>query len=628
MRSIFFPVVLLLMFFTTPAGAAPAVAYEVRARTVTWIPIRLPDLQHGIGSKVVSVLGSGGIVRLSKARWDKKARRLDLSAADLLLQITGEVVEDAGNFTVTLSLRPVRDAGLPSYVTSSTVSISGKPKRVMYTRIVEAADKAAQKLRGALRSRPEFAGPGGKLPAAVSADLLFDWGRVMPPRAKVSGRDMATFANTRLTWHKRKEAAFRLAALAYDNADVRHLFERAALTDPDKYTRLYAVRMLEPSSRSHRFTQKVILAVLREDANPEVKSYAFSISQHFFGLSPHETAQTWVQLLTSKVAEFNNRSFANLTKLMGFRVDDMPNVDLGLIGCLKTQEVLDEGRRRKEACLDIVEKLPPGRRTAILISYLNQPLTELANDLPDRWRGGPFGTAIKVAFKDPCQRKVLRAVLGRLLSEALDVRTKAEIITHMANDQLTPAVIRAAAEIYGETPDRKVRSKMEQVVQGPKRRYKAPWGVLAWPAARAAARKLLDGNLERHQRRNMESLLKSLDKAEGQAHKTGLRKYLKPDGPPLPGAVDHFVQCILSSTSPREGRRAARDCAGGLRWLALTFPQHRRLAVAAIFGLLTQKRVKLHGYARSSLRSTISKLGYIYRKQPTDQGQWGQCTTR
>ncbi len=628
MRPLLFPVLLILMFGPTTAAAAPAVAYEVRARTVTWIPIRLPDLEHGIGAKAVSVLGEGGIVRLSKARRDKKTRRLDLSAADLLLQISGEVVEDAGNFTVTLSLRPVRDAGLPSYVTASTVSISGKPKRVMYTRIVAAAARAAGKLRAALRSRPEFAGPSGKVHAAVSADQLFDWGRVMPPKARVSGRDMATFANTRLTWHKRKEAAFRLAGLAYDNANVRRLFERAALTDPDKYTRLYAVRMLEPSSRSYRFTQKVILAVLREDANPEVKSYAFSISRHFFGLSPHETAQTWVTLLTSKVAEFNNRSFATLTKLMGYRVDDMPNVDLGLVGCLKTQEVLAEGRRRKEACLDIVEKLPPGRRTAILISYLNQPLTELANDLPDRWRGGPFGSAIKQAFKDPCQRKALRAVLSRLLSEALDVRTKAEIITHMADDQLTPAMIKAAAEIYAETPDRAVRSKMELVVQGPKRRYKAPWGVLAWPAARAAAKKLLDGNLERHQRRNMERLIKRLDKQEGEAHKTGLRKYLRPDGPPAPGAVDHFVQCVLASASPQEGRRAGRDCAGGLRWLALTFPQHRRLAVAAILGLLTQKRVKLHSYARSSLRSTISKLGYMYRRQPKDQGQWGQCTTR
>ena len=613
----------LLLLLPASAVAAPAVAYHVRARTVTWIPIRLPDLEHGIGSKVVAVLGKGGILRLSRATMNKKTSRLDLSRADLLLEISGEVVEEAGNFTVTLALRPVRDAGLPTFVTASTVSISGKPKQVMYTRIISAAQKAAQKLRAALGSHAEFAG-AGKPVTAVSADQLFDWGRVMPPRARVSGRDMATFANTRLSWQARKEAAFRLAALAHDNADVRHLFERAALTDPDKFTRLYSVRMLEPSSRTYPFTQKVILSVLREDATPDVKSRAFSLSRHFFGLSPHATAQTWVQLLTSRVAEFDNGSFAELTKLMGFRVDDMPNLDLGLAGCLKQQEVLAEGRRRKEKCLGIVEKVPPGRRTAILLSYLNQPLTELANDLPDRWRGGPFGTAIRLAFKDLCKRKTLRAVLTRLLEESLDVLTKAEIIQQMANDQLTPAVISAAAAIYAETPERSVRTKILRVLEAPRRKHEAPWGVLAWPAARAAAEKLLEGQLERHQQRNMTSLVKSLGELEGQAHKTGLRKFLRLDGPPAPGAVDHFVRCLLTRTS----RRAQRDCAGGLRWLALSFPQRRRLAVAAIFGLLTQTRVKLHSWAKSNLRSTIRKLGYQYRRQPKDQGQWGQCTTR
>ena len=624
MRLKLMPVMIMVLLLPATAVAAPAVAYEVRARTVTWIPIRLPDLEHAIGSKVVAVLGKGGILRLSKTTRDKQTRKLDLSRADLLLEISGEVVEDAGNFTVTLALRPVRDAGLPSFVTAATVSISGKPKQVMYTRIVAAAHKSAQKLRSALRSRAEFAGGTGEPTATVSADQLFDWGRVMPPKARVSSRDMGTFANTRLSWHQRKEAGFRLAGLAYDNADVRHLLERAALTDPDKFTRLYAVRFLEPASRTYRFTQKVILAVLREDATPDVKSRAFTLSKHFFGLSPHETAQTWVQLLTSRVAELDNHSFGSLTKLIGFRVDDMPNLDLGLAGCLKQQEVLAEGRRRKENCLNIVEKVPPGRRTAILISYLDQPLTELANDLPDRWRGGPFGTAIKLAFKDPCQARALRAVLTRLLGESTDPRTSAEIIKQMADNQLTPAVIKAAAKVFADSMDRDVRTKMERVIGGPKRKYMPPWGVLASPASRAAAEELLKGEVSRYQRRELTSLIKRLEKLEGEAHKTGLRKHLRADGPPAPGAVDHFVNCILTN---KEGR-AQRDCADGLRWLALNFPRRRRMAVAAILGLLTQTRAPLHDRTKRNLASTIRKLGWQYRKQPMDQGQWGQCTTR
>ena len=116
-----------------PAGAEAALSagYVVKVRTVSWIPIRVPDLEHAISAEAVSVLSGGGMLKLERGT---KGKSLDMK-----LFVGGEVVEDAGNFTVTLSIRPLKDPGLPSFVTAGTVSISGKSKARMFKSIISAA---------------------------------------------------------------------------------------------------------------------------------------------------------------------------------------------------------------------------------------------------------------------------------------------------------------------------------------------------------------------------------------------------------------------------------------------------------------------------------------------------------
>ena len=381
--------------------------------------------------------------------------------------------------------------------------------------------------------------------------------------------------------------------------------------------------MLEPSTRRHRFTQQVVLAVLREDADPKVRGSAFDLSEHFFGLTPQQTAQTWVQLLAAKVNEFGTRSHGRLVKLMQFRMETA-NLDLALIQCLKQQEVLREGRDRKKRCLELVEQVPPRRRSAILMAYLNRPLSALGNDLPDRWKRGPFGEAARLLLEDRCQMTAARKLLWRLLEETNDPRTSAVVLTALAENQITGRVLRVAGKLYGQATDRHVRDKLYKLLMSMDRRHYAPWGVLARPAVAQVVRDALEqGNLDRHHRRRLERLLKGLSSRRKMPHRAGLAQHLRADAPPAPAAIDYFARCVMEHKG-----RAAKDCAGGLHWLAATYPQLRRQAVAAALGLARQTRQELARRARYPLQSVTRNLRSKLRKLPEDQPQWGQCPLR
>ncbi len=594
MRTLLYCAVTALMLLASapPADAALSTGYVSKVRVVSWIPIREADLESAIAAQAVAALSRDGLLRLEKGTRGKKL--------DMKLFVGGEVVEDAGNFTVTLSIRPLRDPGLPSFVTAATVSISGQKRAVMFKRIISAARTAARRMSAAMRAHPEIlarlgsaGATGGPLPA------MFQWGKVAPLPVKATSKDLATFLNGRLSWHKRKEAAFRISGLAYDNANVRHAVEKVALTDPDPITRLYAVKFLRPSARAHRFTQQVLLAVAREDADPKVKGEALTLSHSFMGLSKRETLQTWVQLLASRVADLNNRSFKLLTKSLGWR-PNTPNLDLGLLRCLRQQEVLREGRDRKELCLDLVEQLPPRRRGAILLGYLGQPFDALSNDLPRRRGDGPVMEAVEIALRRPCDIKRIRGAIWRLLKEVQNPEAEATLLQALAEQQYTPAVVRAVSQRLSRASDRSTSYKLKSLLERVARGHRPDWNVTAWATARKEVSRLMGSSDERLDR-DLKRLLERLDKLRQQPHKAGLRRHLRAEGSPRASAVDYLRKCVEDAGDDRAGG----DCAEALGWIALS---HASLRTRALEALDALQRQGVGRRAQSRVRSALHTL--------------------
>ena len=595
---------LLALLTPAPASAGLSTGYQIKVRTVTWIPIRVPDLEHAISAEVISALSGDGLLKLSEMKSGG-------SGVDLRLFIAGEVVEDAGNFTVTLSIRPQKDPSLPSFVTAGTVSISGKSRAAMLKGITAAARGAARRMASAMRSHPAILGRlGPRAQARGMAEAeLFQWGKVAPLPVKAASKDVATFMNGNLSWDKRKEAGFRISGLAYDSADVRHAIEKVALTDPDPTTRYYAVRFLEPSSRAHRFTQQVLLAVAREDADPKVKSEALDLAPTFMGLSARETLQTWVQLLTSRVADLKNRDLKGVLTQLSYR-PSTPNLDLGLLHCLRNQEVLREGRERKEQCLELVEKLRPERRASILLGYLGQPISDLNNDLPGKHRGGPLAKAVQTAFRTPCRPRVLRKQIWRLLKENNDESLALLLLTELAEHQYTPAVVRAVAEQLNRASDRTIRYKLKSLFERAARAHSPDWNVLAWKAARKEAGRLMDsGGADERDARDFKRLAERLDKLmTEQKHKLGLRRHLQAEGTPRASAVGYLTGCVKDEQDPR----ARGECAAALGWLAMTSPKLRAAAVNAMKAL---QQSSSDSRIQSRLKSGLFKLDRTLNKE-------------
>jgi hypothetical protein len=476
-------------------------------------------------------------------------------------------------------------------------------------------------MRGTLDAR-RSALAGAAAPAAAPA-RLFEWGKLVPPRVAGRGdRDLATFVNGRLSWHKRKEAGFRLAARAFDEERVRHAIERVALTDPEPLTRLYALRFLEPSSRAYPFTQRVILAVAREESDPKVKGQAVDLSRHFVGLSPHQTLQTWVQLLSAPVAELDSRTHGTVASLLRDR-PDTPNLELGLLACITRQEVMREGRHRKRSCLDVVQRLPLRRRSAVLMAYLNRPLADLEADMPERYDQGPVGRALRLAFEDACRQPMLRRVVWRLLGEGPPPRMAADLLGTLGKHQLTPKVVTSAAQLMGQASEHRLRSDLARLLDQPGVSRKPDWGVLAWAAARDELGRLVaGGQLPAHHQRTLKRSLQRLAQKSAQRHKRDLGPHLRPDLPPLPGTAAYFGRCVLDNA--RE-ERVARDCMQGFVWLLSSWPQRRREAVAVLRGLLTQERQELPPRTRRRVENILKQLAWRYRQARLGKKEVLQC---
>jgi hypothetical protein len=630
-------VLLALILAATPAHAAPTVGYHARVQTVSWIPIPVADIEQTISAKVLEVLSADGLLRLERAKIDSRTREPKTAGMDLMLEIFGEIVEDAGNFSVILSLSPVGRSGLPSFVASDTCSISrlkvaakGR-KAVIFSRMVQAARQAAERLQRAVRSRQGLL-QQGTLPGAGQRDTdlsqMMTWGRIEPPRVRPTGVELATFASSAAPVAARIAAGWRVARQAFDNANVRHVLEHAALFDVNARLRQEALRMLEPASRSHAFTQRVILAVARQDVDPGVRSQALELSKGFFGLSATQTLQTWVYLLGSKVAELNQRGFASLAQHLAAR-PDTPNLDLGVLSCLRRVQVLEQGRRRKERCLRLLDKIPPPRSTNVLLGYLSLPLDSARTDLPDERGEGPFSSAVKMALEGGCRLDALWHVLYSQLRHSSDPQTTAVLLGAMLRIHATPELVGRHAELLRAPDEQELRdpkqSKLRRAVAEDfavaLRKKQPPWNVLGWAAIRQAVEqhlpRLREGATSRDQYwlraelRRFERLLKQLGQQEQLKHRVALARHLRPGAPPdvEPEAIDHLTRCALQG-----GEEARQDCAEALGWLVLTYRGRvRRQAVAASYGLLRQTRHPLSQKAAESLQTTLGTLTRRYR---------------
>ena len=572
------------------AHGARTVAYRVKIHTLTWIPIRSSDLAFSLRSKVLSVLAPDSALKFVPAG---KA-----VTAEYELKVVGEIVEDAGDFSVVLGLNPHSDASLPSFVAAATTSISRREKGAIFRKILQAARQAAQRLRK--RMRRGFDGRGAVWRASASPGVA-DWGRIRPPRVNAKSGDLAVFLNTRLSNDRRLEAGKRLSARAYDEATVRHAFEHVALTDPQPLMRYYALRFLRPSSRRHRLTQRIILGVLREDADPKVRAEAFELSEAFVGLALTETLDTWVSLLPSKIAAFGPRPFSRLVKLLSARAAKVPNLEAGLLKCLLQREVLRGGKRRRAQCMEIVEALPAPRRQAVLIRYLDRPVRELRGELPrERYDSGPIPAALRLLRRQKCLSPQLVTVLLRHVQSEVTPLYKRGIVEALVNAAPSSAALRFFEQLLRESEDERLRRLAIDGLRAAARSNRVPWGIPHAKRVRAiAGRSQSAGRLSDLERRSLERLIERIAKAARPAHRLALRAQLRSGRPPKPAVVDHFARCARSGQA-----RVRRDCISGLLWLAGDFPGLRASAQREIRKLV-QSDASPRSWTRRRLESAL-----------------------
>jgi|GEM_PF-6354386 len=615
------------------------VAYQLKVSTESWMPIREADTAHAMADKVLEILTESGKLRITRLQRDPKTGRPLRSAAKLLLDIHGDVIGEAGNFSVTLTLRPLQGSDLPSFAAAATVSISKLPKHKMYLRMVSAAENAAKRLQKALLSRLSTIA-SEKRRRIVSAENLFDWGKINIPKTRASSKDMRLFASQRAKREDRIAAGKRLSGLAYDRPNVRHLFERVLLRDRNSAIRYYALRFLVPSSRKYRLTQQIILAVARNDGDKELRHRAFDLSPSFLGLSLRETLQTWVLLLYAKPTEFERTGA--LTKLLGSR-PNVPNLDLALAACLTQTEVFrHKGQRRKKACLDLVDKLPASRRARLSGKHLENTLTT-ANKID---RHGPFAKAARLMRGAGCEeQKNLQKLLVRGLERIRDAASQEELLKALAGTYPRPFLLQSYLKLLRNTKESRVFRQLLNNVQASTRLRYPPWGVLSWGKVKAAAQEIVAGSADarlvwdsrfrpKEQKRRLKrfhgeakSILRRISRLDSMPVRQGLKDHLNADETPQPAAIDYFRNCLFTNTKEKN----LRDCTAGLHWLALHYPKHRRKAVAIVQGLLHKRGRPVLKRIRWSLIHILRDIDTLYRdgEVPRSSGSFrGYCPAR
>jgi hypothetical protein len=616
---------LVSLFVASELYAAPAqaraieVVHQTTIHTESWMPIAELDLAAVLRDHVVSQLSSTGVLRLSKLQRHPMSGRMLTDKAEMLLDLQGDVIGEAGTFTVSITLRPIGARTLPSFAAAATATIARVPKHVMYTRIVAAVKEATVRLERGLRSGVgllQEASSSGSL--SVAASGLFRWPKLSAPPKRAIGADARSFSRAREDRSRRIEAGMRLASLAYDSADVRHLIEHVLLSDTDPVIRLYALRFLEPASRRHRFTQHVVLNIARNDGDPKVRGQAFELSPAFLSSSPAQTLQTWVELLAARPAEFAGH--AKLVKLLVAR-PDLPNLDLALSRCLAQRSVMAaRDRQRKQACLSIARELPAARRTRLMMSYVDRPSASFGHR---RDSYGPYGSAVRQALEGGCSsvHAAQRALIQRA-EQGKDAQQKRTVLDSMSKGYPFPEVSAYYRRELLSSRDREVMFAALSALESIRYQHYPPWAVLSWDlAARTLAELSREGGLEqrlggerafvvRNLRARSQSGYRSVQQFnQRQRHRLALKPHLSVDEQPAASALPYFVSCVQTTAG-----REQTDCATGIHWLALYHKPYRQAALSAALALLRQKQVRLERHARQVLLKVQQHLTQLYRE--------------
>jgi hypothetical protein len=235
----------------------------------------------------------------------------------------------------------------------------------MLERIEQSTRRAAKQLMQTLGpaltrtlDRENVALSLGKDAALPPPQLPWTWGAVEIPKGSTPhAADLSSPKE-----EKRQAALRELAASALTGAAPRHVLERCALKHEDPKIRLGCLVALRPLSRRELATQRVVIEVLRTDADRRVMDEATDQMLYFTGLSRAEAVQAWL--------ERTARDGVVVGPLD--RLGDLANLDAVVTRCLLAAKDPLNATSQKSSCLELMKPIPHKRRLAILWPFLRE----------------------------------------------------------------------------------------------------------------------------------------------------------------------------------------------------------------------------------------------------------------
>jgi len=367
----------------------------------SWQPIDPADTVRLIETQALAELGKKGLLRLEKAKF------AELAEADYSLILEGRFIEDAGKFTVYLTFSPQKKSDAPSLYVLDTDEVENKSVPEMQKIITALVQRAARRLNSTLE--PHLASIGTIYDAGPDPQALpLQWGELDVPRLQAAKGAAATLVDVRNDDSSRFKAMAELKGHVFDQPAARQAVELCVLYEPKPSlgSDCVSALALAPVARTRVETQRLLLYAMRNDVDGNVVQTIANVSKGFVGLSRKEALATWMQVLADDASPAEAAS--NIAQMLADE-NNVPHLELALSKCL-AGEALVYGKR--QACAGtLLRKLPPERRRAVAIRYLQQ--AKVLN-------GGGTG-----AFDDvmenirPAGRERLDPQLANLLSEVM-----------------------------------------------------------------------------------------------------------------------------------------------------------------------------------------------------------------
>ncbi len=336
--------------------AAPDVRYAVHIESRSWQPLDDKEVTALLENTALPILTRSGLMKLTKSGF------ADLKKGDYSLLVEGRFIEEAEQFSVYVTFGPGTQNEVPSFYASETDDIGRRPAAAMQKVITTLATKTAQRLIELLEPRLSNAAPG-----IASGVLPQGFGPVVIPTVAAPTDAIKKLLDVRNEDNVRLTAWTQLKEHTYDQPAVERAMQICMLRDPSPEVRVRCVEALAASSRTRAPVQRLVLAAMRQELEPEVLKALTDLSQNFAGLSRKEAIATSLNLVASEATP--GESASAIAGLLA-REGDVPNLDLAVSQCLQ-QQALAYGK--KTACADeLLRIIPPARRTAVVWKYLEK----------------------------------------------------------------------------------------------------------------------------------------------------------------------------------------------------------------------------------------------------------------